>query len=920
MTSGPTYEDLIERIRILEDKLQKYQEIQESSSGGDVFFRQFVEQSHDGVIIIDDAYHFTYVNDEFCRMLDRPRQELIGSDFREFLDEESVDLVSDRYMRRCRGEDVPARYEFNIIQRSGEKRRVEGSAAIHRTPDGRIGTISHIMDITDRRRAEQALIKSEEHYRLLAENVRDVIWTMDLKKGNFTYFSPSVKGLLGYTPPEAVNLSVEDILTPESCEKAIICFADELMKQQHKDIEEEAHLSLELEHVRKDGSTRWAELSVSFLPDENGEPVQLLGISRDITDRKLIEDALRVSEEKYRTILENIEDGYVEIDLSGTFTFVNESSCRMLGFTHDEMIGMNYKQYTSPETARKMYEVFHETVLTGTPAYMMDYEVICKDGNVSIHEMSVSLIRDLQGNPKGFRGVVRDVTKRRRAEVALRQSEEKYRTILQSIEDGYFEVDLKGNLTFFNNSFARIWGYPKNELLGMNNREYTTEETARKVSKVFRQIYSTGKPARISDYEILCKDGSTRILEVYASLIRDTHSESVGYRGIVRDVTDRKRLEYQLMQARKMDSIGTLAGGIAHDFNNLLMGVLGNISLMLMGTDERDRDYERLKNIEQYVLRGSELTKQLLGFARGGKYEVKPTDLRDFVVRSSDMFVRTKKEISIHRKFEQDLWTVEVDQGQMEQVLLNLFVNAWQAMPGGGHLYLEGVNVDLDEDDVEPYGIEPGRYVKITVTDTGTGMDEDVRVKVFDPFFTTKDRGTGTGLGLASVYGIVKNHGGFITVESEKGMGASFHIHLPASSRPVEKAKEKNEEVRHGTGTVLLVDDEQMIIDVASEMLQRMGYEVLTARAGKDALKIYKQNRRMIDVVILDMIMPEMGGSQTYDGLKEIDPGVNVLLSSGYSRDGQAEEILKKGCRGFIQKPFDMNNLSKRIAEILGEG
>ena len=185
MASGPTYEDLIERIRILEEKLQKYQAMQESSSGGDVFFRQFVEQSHDGVIIIDDAYHFTYVNDEFCRMLDRPRQELIGSDFREFLDEESVDLVSDRYMRRCRGEDVPARYEFNIIQRSGEKRRVEGSAAIHRTPDGRIGTITHLMDITDRRRAEQALIKSEEHYRLLAENVRDVIWTIDLTNIGF---------------------------------------------------------------------------------------------------------------------------------------------------------------------------------------------------------------------------------------------------------------------------------------------------------------------------------------------------------------------------------------------------------------------------------------------------------------------------------------------------------------------------------------------------------------------------------------------------------------------------------------------------------------------------------------------------------------------------------------------------------------
>jgi two-component system cell cycle sensor histidine kinase/response regulator CckA len=505
---------------------------------------------------------------------------------------------------------------------------------------------------------------------------------------------------------------------------------------------------------------------VTFMNDEQGEPDELFGITRDITERKLIEDALRQSEEKYRTILENIEDGYIEIDLSGTFTFANESACRMLGFTHAEMVGMNYRLYTSPETARRMYEVFHEITISGNPAYLMDYEVIHKDGSVRIHEMSVSLIRDSENKPKGFRGIARDVTEHRRAELALRQSEEKYRTILESIEDGYFEVDFKGNLTFFNNSFSRIWGYPKDELMGMSNREYTSEETASKVSRVFKQIYLTGNPGRVSEYEIFCKDGSTRILEIYASLIKDSHDKPVGYRGIARDVTERKMLEYQLMQAQKMESIGTLAGGIAHDFNNLLMGVLGNISLMLMGRDEQDKDYERLKNIEQYVMRGSELTKRLLGFARGGKYEVRTTDLQGFITRSSEMFGQTKKEILIHRKFEQDLWAVEVDQGQMEQVLLNLFVNAWQAMPGGGHLYLEGANVELGAADVEPYGIETGRYVKITVSDTGIGMDDDVRAKVFDPFFSTKDRGRGTGLGLASVYGIVKNHGGFIIVES----------------------------------------------------------------------------------------------------------------------------------------------------------
>jgi len=824
----------------------------------------------------------------------------------------------DKQLRECGCRTETLLESESSLLTERENRSVEINSTAFKLSAGQIRTTGQPWVITSRDRAEKALMESEEFYRLLAENVRDVIWALDLRMGKFIYFSPSVKGLLGYTPQKALKLRVEDILTPESCRKAIVLFAERLTRPQGWDGQErEGHLSLDLEHVRKDGSTLWAELSVTFMRDEHGEPSELLGITRDITERKLIEDVLRQGEEKYRTILENIEDGYVEIDLDGSFTFVNESACRMLGFSYDEMIGLNYRQYTSDDTAKKMYDVFREIAITGDPAYLMDYEVIHKDGNLRTNEMNVSLIRDLSGNATGFRCVARDVTERRRAEMALIQSEEKYRTILESIEDGYFEVDLTGNLTFFNKSFSRIWGYSKDELLGMNNREYTTEETASTVSRVFKQIYTKGKPARIPDYEIQCKDGSARILEIYASLIKDPHGASVGFRGIARDVTERKRLEYQLMQAQKMESIGTLAGGIAHDFNNLLMGVLGNISLMLIGREEQDKDYGRLKNIEQYVMRGSELTKRLLGFARGGKYEVRTTDLQGFLTRSADMFGQTKKEILIHRKFQQDLWPAEVDQGQMEQVFLNLFVNAWQAMPGGGHLYLEGINVELGEEDVKPHGIETGRYIKLTVSDTGIGMDEDIRAKIFDPFFTTKDRERGTGLGLASVYGIVKNHGGFITVESEKGEGTSFHIYLPASFKSMKKAKEMSKNVTHGAGTVLLVDDEEMIIQVASEMLQRMGYEVLTARNGKDALTMYREKQGTIDVVVLDMIMPEMGGSQTYDGLKAIDPQVNVLLSSGYSRDGQAEEILKKGCRGFIQKPFDMKGLSARIAEIV---
>ncbi|MRR37486.1 response regulator, partial [bacterium] len=315
--------------------------------------------------------------------------------------------------------------------------------------------------------------------------------------------------------------------------------------------------------------------------------------------------------------------------------------------------------------------------------------------------------------------------------------------------------------------------------------------------------------------------------------------------------------------------------------------------------------------------RGSDLTKQLLGFARGGKYEVRPTNIGEFVRTSSEMFVRTKKEIRIHSKMQEGLWTVEVDRGQMEQVLMNLYVNAWQAMTNGGDLFLSAENIELGDMDAGTHGVRPGKYVKLNVTDNGIGMDDAVKARIFEPFFTTRERGRGTGLGLASVYGIIKNHGGFITVESEKGVGTSFVIHRPASEKEEEHIEMPREEIRTGRETILLIDDEAMILDIASRMLQGLGYRVLTASGGKSGLEVFEKERREIGLVILDMIMPDCSGKETFSLLRRVDPSVRVLLSSGYSLDGQAEEIMENGCRGFIQKPFTMTELSKKVRGVL---
>jgi PAS domain S-box-containing protein len=382
--------------------------------------------------------------------------------------------------------------------------------------------------------------------------------------------------------------------------------------------------------------------------------------------------------------------------------------------------------------------------------------------------------------------------KSRLADKALQESEEKYRTIVEGLEEGYFEIDLDRNLTFFNDPLCKILGYSRNDLTGKNTRTFTSPSTIRKMDEIYARVQKTADPIRVTDYDAIGKTGDSIALELTASLRRNSRGAPIGFRGVLRDVSERKaaeaqnrKLEIQVRQAQKMESIGTLAGGIAHDFNNILMGIQGNASLMALKTDPGHPNYEKIKNIEAYVENGTELTRQLLGFARRGKYHAIATDVNDVIDKSASMFGRTKKEIRMQMDLVPDIWTTEVDRGQIEQALLNLYVNAWQAMPRGGDLYLKTENVILDAEFVnnKPYKVEAGDYIKITVTDTGIGIDKETQERIFEPFFTTKEMGRGTGLGLASVYGVIKNHGGYINVYSEIDQGTTFSIYLPASRK-----------------------------------------------------------------------------------------------------------------------------------------
>jgi PAS domain S-box-containing protein len=506
-------------------------------------------------------------------------------------------------------------------------------------------------------------------------------------------------------------------------------------------------------------------------------------------------------------------------------------------------------------------------------------------------------------------------------EKKIKESEAWYSTTLKSIGDAVISTDTKGYVTFMNPVAESLTGWSRDEAIGkpLNQvfliiNEKTRERCDNPVEKV---IVSGLIEGLTNDTILISKDGEEHVISDSGAPIFDSDRNIIGVILVFRDVTEKIALQKQIIQSQKIEALGTLAGGIAHDFNNLLMGILGRTALMMADIDSSNPHFEHLKGIEDYVKSATDLTKQLLGFGMGGKYEVTPTDLNETLNKCSKMFGRTKKEVKIHVKYEQNLWITEVDKGQIEQVLLNIYVNAWQAMPGGGDLYIQTQNVNLDEHYTKPFKASPGEYVKISVTDTGVGMDEITRQRIFDPFFTTKEMGRGTGLGLASVYGIVKNHEGFINVNSEKGEGATFNIYFPATEKKAVVKKELERDELKGSETVLLVDDEDMIIDVGQPMLEKMGYNVLIAKGGKEALEIYQKNEQEIDMVILDLIMPDIGGGETYDRLNEINPEIKVLLSSGYSIDGQAREILERGCHGFIQKPFNMKDLSQKIREIL---
>ncbi len=758
--------------------------------------------------------------------------------------------------------------------------------------------VSHNIAIAiERKKTEDSLRESEERLTMALAANSEGIWDWNIDTDEI-YIDPRMFQVLGYSADAFPNTyeQWEQKFHPEDTLTMRVRLLDH-MKGKTNTFESELRVK-----TNKD-SWIWLLCRGKVVKtNRNHRAARMIGTFTDITTQKKALTALEESEERFRT-LQEASFGGIGIHEKGVILDANQGLASLTGYLHNELIGMNGLMLIDESTR----DMVMKKIISG---YEKPYDAvgIRKDGSTYPLEIQG------KGIPYHGRAVrvteFRDITERKKAEEALRESEERYRILSDVTLEGiiFHENAIAIDI---NNSFAKMFGYEHHEIIGKNYVDLLVSPEFRET--VYQNIASRAElPFEIS---MIQKNGSVFPVEIEA---RNVEYKNRSIRAAsIRDISEQKRTEDHLIQLQKMEAIGTLAGGVAHDFNNLLGGILGNAALMKMHLSMDSPSYKKVLTIEKIVHRGANLAKQLLGFARGGKYKVVQIHMNSLIQDTLEMFGRTCKNIQIHTHLQKELWTVEGDRTQLEQVILNLLINSNDAMPEGGDIFIDTRNTHVSEIAAKKHLGVSGDLVSITVRDTGFGMDKETKSKIFDPFFTTKEQGKGTGLGLSSAYGIIKNHNGQIDVYSEPNKGTIFKIFLPASTKKIDQTEKTDYQLKKGNETILLIDDEYDFRDTGEEMLRILGYEVITAKNGRHATEIFSTMPDTIDLIILDMIMPVMGGGDAYNELKKIRPNVKIILSSGYTTDNEAAEILSRGCNNFIQKPFDIIELSIKVRETL---
>ncbi|RLA88025.1 MAG: hypothetical protein DRG20_06715 [Deltaproteobacteria bacterium] len=518
-------------------------------------------------------------------------------------------------------------------------------------------------------------------------------------------------------------------------------------------------------------------------------------------------------------------------------------------------------------------------------------------------DIKKGLSKDLSGDIGALAKLIEELS------VEIKKSEERYKILVENALYGIIIHD-ENRFIYVNPMVEEITGYPAEEIYSASDISFFLHPDFKDKCEI-----KNGTHLR-EEIKIITKDGQTK--DVVCRKINIVYNEQNAFLLHMVDVTKERSLEKQLLHSQKMESLGTLAGGVAHDFNNLLTGIIGHLSIIKLNIKENSPFLKNINSIESIVMRARDLTKMLLGFAKQGKYETSAVNINKILKGILVIAFRTfGKNIIIKTSLHNDLWSVDGNAEQLEFSFMNILINAKDAMPGGGIIEVKTENIKIDKDNPLPIENSTGDFVLTTISDTGVGMSEKVKERIFEPFFTTKEKGHGTGLGLSMVYGVIKNHGGYIDVESYPGMGTTFSIYIPANHK-VKKSKEITpiEEIIHGKGTILVIDDEEVVRDVLKDMLESIGYNVLTAENGKKGLNIYKSNID-IDLVILDLIMPVMSGKETFQELKRINKNVKVLIATGYAKEEHLKEVLEQGALGVIQKPFTLERLSAKINKII---
>jgi PAS domain S-box-containing protein len=667
---------------------------------------------------------------------------------------------------------------------------------------------------------------------------------------------------------------------------------------------------------RRSGERAWSDEEIIFGAEAAAVAANALAVFRLLKDS----EALRQSEEKYREVFENATDGIIQTAPDGRLLMANSAFAKMTGYDSPEKAVASMTNITEQLYSDHAERDSVLRIISALGA-VSKYEILFKrkNGETFWALLSAREVRGNDGSLLRYNSTITDITERKLAEAALRESEEKFRSFVENSNDAY--LLLTDVYIDCNETAARIFGMGRNEITGRPPGFFLPEHqpdgalSAELMRDAVSRAARGGTPALL--LHALAGDGRKLIVEVALKQITLKGQKVV--LSILRDITDRSKMEERIRQMEKMDAIGQLAGGIAHDFNNQLGGIMGYAELLVKRLED-----PRLRQFAEAILRASarsaDLTRQLLAFARKGKYQSVPVDVHLVINEVAALLKHSiDKRIDIKERLDASPCVVAGDQSQLQNALLNLGLNARDAMPGGGELVFSTRIIHLDRD----YCIRKGKdlacgdYIQISVSDNGAGMSDEVKRHIFEPFFTTKDVGKGTGMGLASVFGAVQNHRGDISFYSEPGRGTVFNIFLPVRQAEPREAPEPRPESPGIQAAVLVVDDEDIVRDIIEAMLRELGYQIITRANGEAAVEFYKDNWRSVDLVIIDLVMPKMGGRDTFSAMKKINPSVKALLCSGYSVNGEAQSILDDGALAFIQKPFTMKDISEKVAGAL---